>query len=276
MRAGSPACESWPHMLYWDAEGHWTGGRATRVDTRLRNTRQRKATQPPVTLCTSGATAEGFSQLSKKKSVPITWTKAKVYASRSDPNQLSHPSPLSDSSIQESYGKTPSLSLGTVPLQCVGMHCPGTVSRHHVALQWGICHLTALVTGDHPRTSHACREQSKRSVLASDSWPLDCGLLFVPNETAGDLRLTPAGQHARGEPQDLVCTAMAMCPVLAAHPLHHRSWQGRTVLVSLNVWWAALLTELEKVPKRNMPLSLPTNYRLNILSLFSATTVSIF
>lgn len=46
-------------------------------------------------------------------------------------------------------------------------------------------------------------------------------------------------------PQDLVC--MATCPILAAHCLHHRYRQRRTILVGLNIWWAALLTELEKV-----------------------------
>lgn len=67
MLAGSPAWESWLHILQWDEEGQWTGRHDTLMAAVHSNTRERKATQPPITMCTSGAKAEESSQLSRKK-----------------------------------------------------------------------------------------------------------------------------------------------------------------------------------------------------------------
>lgn len=42
-------------------------------------------------------------------------------------------------------------------------------------------------------------------------------MVFVPNETTGDMRQQRLVSKADIHPWDLVCMAMIMCPFLAAH-----------------------------------------------------------
>lgn len=104
-----------------------------------------------------------------------------------------------------------------------------TASRHHAhAVTW-----QDFGTGDGPRTFPARREQIKLSVVVV--WD---GRL--PKWNQRRQKTTTAGH-----PWDLVCLAMAMCPSLAAGCCTRYScW--RSALVTLNIRWAALLTELEK------------------------------
>lgn len=84
-------------------------------------------------------------------------------------------------SLQQSYEKTPSPSLGTVPPQFVGIHYPAPIRNIMSILRMSICHLTECSHLWSPWTFHACREQTKLSISASGGWPLERVLVFVPD-----------------------------------------------------------------------------------------------